>query len=156
MQPTLKEQLRSVLVRESSTSLVLELPQLLVYRLDMAETISTSVPAACLRSGSQLRPEHIAGAPFRMMPPAGRAMVGGSLLIHAQEASVQSMATQLAVSLRADGYRMLSGYDQLDPPSPVEGPAGLAAVTHPAECCRACSEAGIARRCARNSLSRDA
>ena len=44
-----------------STSLVIELPQLLVYRLDAAETITTSVPAACLRSGSQLRAEHISG-----------------------------------------------------------------------------------------------
>ena len=68
-------------VREGATSLAIELPQLLVYRLDMAETITTLIPAACLRSGSQLRAEHIAGVPFRILPPAGRAYATGSLLL---------------------------------------------------------------------------
>ena len=74
--------------RQRASSLAIELPQLLVYRLDQAETITPLIPAACLRSGSQLRTEHISGAPWRMLPPAGRAFVTGSLLQQASEAEV--------------------------------------------------------------------
>ena len=55
VQDTLREQLHKVVVRESATVLAIELPQLLVYRLDAAETVTTSLPASCLRSGAMLR-----------------------------------------------------------------------------------------------------
>ena len=104
VQSTLREQLSTVVVRESASSLAIELPQLLVYRLDQAETITTLIPAACLRSGSQLRTEHISGAPWRMLPPAGRAFVTGSLLQQASEAEVQALPTRLEVSLQQDTF----------------------------------------------------
>ena len=44
-----------------------------------------------------LRPEHIAGVPFRMLPPAGRAYVSGNLLHQAEEGVIQSRPTQLQV-----------------------------------------------------------
>ena len=102
VQSTLRDQLSTVVVRESASSLAIELPQLLVYRLDQAETITTLIPATCLRSGSQLRAEHISGAPWRMLPPAGRAFVSGSLLQQASEAEVQVLPTKLEVSLQQD------------------------------------------------------
>ena len=104
VQSTLREQLSTVVVRESASSLAIELPQLLVYRLDQAETITTLIPAACLRSGSQLRAEHISGAPWRMLPPAGRAFVSGSLLQQASEAELQALPTKLEVSLQQDTF----------------------------------------------------
>jgi len=104
MQATLRDQLDKVVVRESATVLRIELPQLLAYGLEMAETITTSVPAACVRSGAQLRAEHIGGVPFRMLPPAGRAFVGGTLLQRAQETTVKTEATQLTVVLKQDTF----------------------------------------------------
>ena len=49
--PTLQE----VLVRESATSLLIELPQLLTYRLSTAEAITAAVPSECLISGNALQ-----------------------------------------------------------------------------------------------------
>ena len=67
-------------MRDSHDTLLIELPQLLTYKLTTAETITATVPSACTISGNQLQVNHIVGAPFRVLPAAGRAYVTGSFL----------------------------------------------------------------------------
>ena len=93
-----------MIVRESESVLRIELPQLLVYKLYAVETITASVPGACLTSGKQMRPEQIGGIPFSVLPVAGRAYVSGSLLQEALETTVQSKGASLTVTLRDDEF----------------------------------------------------
>ena len=104
VQAALRTRLSQVIVRESESVLRIELPQLLVYKLYAVETITASVPGACLTSGKQMRPEQIGGIPFSVLPVAGRAYVSGSLLQEALETTVQSKGASLTVTLRDDEF----------------------------------------------------
>ena len=91
-------------MRESRESLLIELPQLLTYKLTTAETITASVPSACLVSGNELQAQHIDGVPFRVLPARGRAYVTGSFLQQALEGVLQTTASQLIVNLYDDTF----------------------------------------------------
>ena len=95
---------RQAVIREGPTLLRVQLPQLLVYKLATAETITSAVPSACLLSQNQLLEEHIGGVPFRVLPSGGRAYITGSLLQEALEATVKSKATSFTVHLRDGIY----------------------------------------------------
>jgi hypothetical protein len=105
VQVALRERLETALIRESYTRLSIQLPQLLIYKLDQgAERITAAIPRACLLSGNELRAAdgHIANAPFSVLPAVGRAYVSGSLLNDAREVTVQMSASQLRVRLLDD------------------------------------------------------
>ena len=102
VQATLRNKLDSVVVRESRNLLSIQLPQLLVYKLSTAETITAAIPGACLISGNALQEQHITGAPFRVLPAVGRAYLSGSLLTQAFEATVQTTSSQLTLNLFDD------------------------------------------------------
>lgn len=113
VQATLRNRLDSVVVRESREILQIQLPQLLVYKLSTAETITTSIPGACLLSGNALQEQRITGAPFRVLPAVGRAYLSGSLLTQAFESTVQTTASQLTINLYDD--ILLDGQEALVP-----------------------------------------
>ena len=105
VQVALRERLDSVLVRESYTTLAVQLPQLLIYKLDQgAERITAAIPPACVLSGNELRAAdgHITNAPFSVLPAVGRAYVSGTLLNDAREVTVQTAYSQLQVRLFDD------------------------------------------------------
>ena len=92
-------------MRESRETLSIQLPQLLVYKLAEAETITAAIPGACLLSGNALQERHISGAPFRVLPAVGRAYLSGSLLTQAFESTVQTSSSQLTLNLYDDILR---------------------------------------------------
>ena len=102
VQATLRAKLDTMLVRESRTTLRIQLPQLLVYKLSEAETITAAIPGACLVSGNTLQAQHVAGAPFRVLPAVGRAFLSGSLLTQAFEASVKSSSSKIVITVQDD------------------------------------------------------
>ena len=109
VQATLREKLDTVIVRESRESLLIQLPQLLVYTLSEAETITAAIPGACFLSGKSISAQHISGAPFRVLPAVGRAYLSGSLLTQAFETEVQASSSQLTINLYDD--ILLSGVE---------------------------------------------
>ena len=122
VQATLRSKLDTVVVRESRNSLLIQLPQLLIYKLSLAETITAAIPGACLESGNALQEQHISGAPFRVLPAVGRAYLSGSLLTQAFESTVQSSSSQLLITVQDDSLSV-SGVEALVP-SIISGSLG--------------------------------
>ena len=124
VQATLRSKLDTVVVRESRDSLLIQLPQLLIYKLSLAETITAAIPGACLESGNALQEQHIDSAPFRVLPAVGRAYLSGSLLTQAFESTVQTSSSQLLITVQDDSLSV----DRVEPlvPSIISGSLGAA------------------------------